>query len=349
MIGEPIRIDVFTAGITDHALDVVKANVMDRPELVGDFDAVSKCYGDYIKKIPKPRKIYEVKTRDNRGDDGHQGDGGGIRRGGRGGGSQTGRGGGGNNRDEKPSRKEVDDCNHIKDQYVSKTVHNNYSEAEKAKLYELRLDLLEKEGPQGNRKKYVCKIKSLQRKLNEAQMDNDDPSNHETDQYDSSHAYFEGGGLDTKDNKNLVRQGGPWKINKTNELKNETPKNENVGATPYASVAKVATVHTMLLQELVPTDTTRFITSMASKERASSYEMESHADMCVFGRGNLIVYDFNLSVNVQGHDLSLGLSEYSTVTGVHGYLHPRTRMTYHIVTHEGISIPHLEHHLLFTM
>ena len=42
MIDERILIDAFMAGITDPALDVVKANVMARPELVGDFDAVDK-------------------------------------------------------------------------------------------------------------------------------------------------------------------------------------------------------------------------------------------------------------------------------------------------------------------
>ena len=34
------------------------------------------------------------------------------------------------------------------------------------------------------------------------------------------------------------------------------------------------------------------------------------------------------------------------MTGVHRYLHPNMGMTYHIVDHQGISIPHLEHHLI---
>ena len=114
MFYECILNDAFTAGITDPALDVVKANVMARPELVGDFDVVAKCYGDYIKKIQKTRKISKVNTCENCSDDVHQGDGGGKRRGGRGGGSRTGRGGGGNKRSKKPSRKEIDDCTHIK-------------------------------------------------------------------------------------------------------------------------------------------------------------------------------------------------------------------------------------------
>ena len=88
---------------------------------------------------------------------------------------------------------------------------------------------------------------------------------------------------------------------------------------------------------------------MTREVRYSSYELDSHAYTCVFGRGTLIVYDFNLPVNVQGYDPSLGSSEYSTVTGVHIYLHPHTGMPYHIVTHQGIFLPHLEHHLLFPM
>ena len=102
MIDECIINDAFTAVITDPDLDVVRANVTASLELVGDFDAVAKCYGDYIKKKPKTREISEVKTRESRGDDGHQSDVGGNRRGGRGGGSWTGRGGGGNNRGENP-------------------------------------------------------------------------------------------------------------------------------------------------------------------------------------------------------------------------------------------------------
>ena len=114
-------------------------------------------------------------------------------------------------------------------------------------------------------------------------------------------------------------------------------------------MATVDAVHTMLLRESVPTATTRVIKYMTSKLRDYYYKLDSHADTCVFGRGALIVYDFNRSFNVQGYDPSLGSSDYSTVTGVHGYLHPHTGMTYHIVTHQGIIIPHLEHHLICPM
>ena len=53
--------------------------------------------------MPKTCKIYKVKTRDNRDDDGHQGAVGGKRHGGCGGRSRTGRGGGSNNRGENQS------------------------------------------------------------------------------------------------------------------------------------------------------------------------------------------------------------------------------------------------------
>ena len=174
MIYERILIDAFTVGITDPVLDVVKANVMARLELVGNFYDVSKCYGDYINKMPKTRNISEVNTHDSRDDDVHQSDGGGKRRGGRGGPSRTGQGGGVKNHSEKPSRRDIDACTHIKDQYLPKPVYKDYSAFKRENLYDLRLARLEKEGPQGNKKKYVRNIKSLQRHLDEARMGNGD-------------------------------------------------------------------------------------------------------------------------------------------------------------------------------
>ena len=82
---------------------------------------------------------------------------------------------------------------------------------------------LDKEGPQGNRKNYVRKIKSLQHQLDEDRMGNDDLFDDEDDLPDILHDYFEGDGLDTTDNKNLVPQGGPRKINKTKKLKMRRP------------------------------------------------------------------------------------------------------------------------------
>ena len=98
-------------------------------------------------------------------------------------------------------------------------MYKDNSTAEKSKLYELRLARLEKEEPQGDRNKYVCKIKSLKSQLDESWMGNDDPSDDAADLSNSSHANFEGDGMDTKDNKNRVRQGGPRKRNKIKKWK----------------------------------------------------------------------------------------------------------------------------------
>ena len=93
-------------------------------------------------------------------------------------------------------------------------MYKDYSAFKRENLYDLRLARLEKEGPQGNKKKYVRNIKSLQRHLDEARMGNGDSYNDGANLFDRSHVHFEEEKLDTKDNKNRVRQGGPWKINK---------------------------------------------------------------------------------------------------------------------------------------
>ena len=118
------------------------------------------------------------------------------------------------NHSKKNSRRDIDSCTHIKDQYLPKPVYKDYSEFKRENLYDLRLARLEKEGPQGNKKKYVSNIKSLQRHLDESRMGNGDSYDDEADLFDISHVHFEEDELDTKDNKNRVRQGGPWKINK---------------------------------------------------------------------------------------------------------------------------------------
>ena len=64
---------------------------------------------------------------------------------------------------------------------------------------------LEKEESQGNKKKYVCNIKSLQIQLDETLMVNYDSYDDEADLFNSSHVHFEEYELDTKDKKNCVR------------------------------------------------------------------------------------------------------------------------------------------------
>jgi hypothetical protein len=78
-------------------------------------------------------------------------------------------------------------------------------------------------------------------------------------------------------------------------------------------------------------------------------ELDSHADTCVLGRGALIIQDYDRPVNVTSYDPALGNKIYQTVTGVLGFVHPRTGQLYHLVLHQCIHIPHLTHHLLCPM
>jgi hypothetical protein len=78
-------------------------------------------------------------------------------------------------------------------------------------------------------------------------------------------------------------------------------------------------------------------------------ELDSHADTCVLGRDALIILDFQRPVNVVGYDESLGTKTYATVSGVVAYDDPRTGRMLHLVIHQAIHIPHLDHHLLCPM
>ena len=51
-------------------------------------------------------------------------------------------------------------------------------------------------------------------------------------------------------------------------------------------------------------------------------------------------------MNVVGYDESLGTKTYATVSGVVAYDDPRTGRMLHLVIHQAINIPHLDHHLL---
>jgi hypothetical protein len=109
----------------------------------------------------------------------------------------------------------------------------------------------------------------------------------------------------------------------------------------------VETVRTVRVN--VPPLTQASAVAVNSDSKETTLEMDSHADTCVLGNGALIVQDFNRPVNVTSYDPSLGNKIYQTVTGVLGYVHPRTGQMYHLVIHQGIHIPHLTHHLLCPM
>ena len=50
-----------------------------------------------------------------------------------------------------------------------------------------------------------------------------------------------------------------------------------------------------------------------------------------------------------GYDRSLGAQYFCTVSAVLGYIEPNSGQTYHLVIHQAIKIPHLDHSLLCTM
>ena len=89
--------------------------------------------------------------------------------------------------------------------------------------------------------------------------------------------------------------------------------------------------------------------SVGHNDKETTLELDSHADTSVLGSGALVVADFNEPVNVQGYDPSLGTKTYRTITGAIGYCDPTSGTNYHLVIHQAIYIPDLDHHLLSPM
>ena len=81
----------------------------------------------------------------------------------------------------------------------------------------------------------------------------------------------------------------------------------------------------------------------------TSLELDSHADTCVVGNCCLIINDFDRPVTVYGYDKALGAKTYRTVSAVIEYIDPMNAQHYHLVIHQAIEIPHLDHHLLCPM
>ena len=60
----------------------------------------------------------------------------------------------------------------------------------------------------------------------------------------------------------------------------------------------------------------------------------------------LVLQDFFRPVTVAGYDPELPTHTYRTISGVLAYTYPTTGEIYHLVVHQAIHIPHLDHHLL---
>jgi hypothetical protein len=91
------------------------------------------------------------------------------------------------------------------------------------------------------------------------------------------------------------------------------------------------------------------LNSKDSIDIETTLELDSHANTCVVGEHALIIYDFNRPMDVHGYDKTQGSQRYWTVTAVLKYIHLFTGVTYHLVIHQAIHIPHLPHHLLCPM
>ena len=78
-------------------------------------------------------------------------------------------------------------------------------------------------------------------------------------------------------------------------------------------------------------------------------EADSHADTICRGGGVLKIYDHNCSVNVHGYDPLLGAKQYITISGALAYVNPFTGHKYHLIVHQAIHMPDLDHHLMCPM
>ena len=61
------------------------------------------------------------------------------------------------------------------------------------------------------------------------------------------------------------------------------------------------------------------------------------------------MYDYNFPVNFRGYDPLLGAKQYSTISGALAYVNPFTGLKYHLIIHQAIHMPDLNHHLLCPM
>ena len=107
----------------------------------------------------------------------------------------------------------------------------------------------------------------------------------------------------------------------------------------------VAAVRTVKHVDIQP----RRVSTLTSNNKETSLELDSHANMCCVGKDALLVYDYDRPMTVIGYDPQLGSRDFKTVSAVLEYTHPLTGQIYHLVIHQAIEIPNLDHHLLCPM
>ena len=114
-------------------------------------------------------------------------------------------------------------------------------------------------------------------------------------------------------------------------------------ALPNAHVSSLRTVR------VDPTRTVTNLTTKINTHGMTTLELDSHADTCVLGKDCLVILDYERPVQVVGYDPALGAKTYQTISGVVAHDDPVTGEVIHLVIHQAIHIPHLDHHLLFPM
>ena len=100
----------------------------------------------------------------------------------------------------------------------------------------------------------------------------------------------------------------------------------------------VPTVRTMLRP--------RVVSRIECNSKEHTFEVGSHADTTCLGSGTIQIYNFDCPVNVHWYDSAMGVKQFQTISGVVGYIHPFTGRKYHVVVHQAIHMPNMDHHLL---
>jgi len=123
---------------------------------------------------------------------------------------------------------------------------------------------------------------------------------------------------------------------------------------PDAHVSSLRTIRIALDPHRMYTDVDppRTVTDLTTKLNThgmTTLELDSHADTCVLGKDCLVILDYERPVQVVGYDPALGAKTYRTISGVVAHNNPVTGEVIHLVIHQAIHIPHLDHHLLCPM
>ena len=77
-----------------------------------------------------------------------------------------------------------------------------------------------------------------------------------------------------------------------------------------------------------------------------AHDINNH---CCVGKEALVIYDYDCPVKFSGYDPQLRSRDFKKVLAVLEYTNLLTGQIYHLVIHQAIHIPNLDHHLLCPM